>query len=287
MTIYFLLFALLLIFVVVELSVKRINPSAKILLVLVLIGISGFRYEIGNDYCNYVLMFDNIGYMFRIEPGFELLIRIVKGMGYSSQTMFLLSSLITIAPLAYTLNKFSPKYFCTALSAYVLTYIYFEGMNTVRQAISMTIMFYAFCDYLTNNKIRNYFLLTIFAVMFHSSAVLVVFGAWLIMRFTGKDINTNVFAIALVVSFVLGYFIQIFIDQITGVFAIMGRGDSLYLDSIEQRGVSSGIFHYALNVYAFAFLLFAYFKRKHLSEFEVGVLKLFFTAIITYNFFFK
>lgn len=285
MTIYFLLFILLLVFVLVELSGGRINSNYKILLTLILAGISGFRFEIGNDYTNYIRIFDHTDDFIKIEPGFIGLLSLVKVLGGNSQLMFLLSSVLTIIPLAYSINKFYPKYFCTALAVYVFSYIYFEGMNTVRQAISMTILFYALCDYLTNRKTRNFVLLTVLATMFHFSVVIVALAGWLIMRFSRKNINVTVFAVMLLVSFVLGNYIQIFTDQIAVVFAIMGRGDSMYLENIEQRGVNSGVFHYVLNFYAFAFLIFANAKRMNLSEFEEGVIKLFVTAVITYNFF--
>ena len=264
---------------------KSFNPFIKIFLVLILVCISGFRYEIGNDYYHYVLIFDQIEGYSRIEPGYMGLISLVKFFGGNVQAMFMLSAILAIVPLAYVIDKVFPKYFCVAITVYVFTYIYFEGMNTVRQAISMAIMFYAFKDYLTNRKILKYVVLVLLAVLFHYSVVLVAIPGWFIMRFSGKNINTVAFALALILSFVIGYYINSFTNQIVGVANLIGRGDSMYLDNIEQRGVNSGIFHYVLNFYAIAFLIFSYIKRNFLSEMDNGILKLFFTAIITYNLF--
>ena len=288
MEIYFVLFLLLLIYTFVEIQAKKgINLAHKITIVLILAMLSGFRYEVGNDFNNYVLIYDNIEMFSYLELGFKGLIRLVKFMGGNEQAMFMLSSIVTIVPLAFLINKVCPRYFCVAITVYVLTYIYFEGMNTVRQAISMTIMFYAFYDYLTNKKTWRYVAVVLLAVLFHYSVILVAIAGWLIMCFSGKKIHTIAFAVALMVSFVLGYYLTSFTDQIVSFANLLGQGNSKYLDSIEQRGVNSGTFHYVLNIYGIAFLIFAYYKRMYLSEFENGVLKLFMTAIITYNLFFN
>lgn len=285
MIVYYILFGLLLFFAIVELCGYKWNNSFRILLTLFLVCLSGFRYEIGNDYSNYVSIFNHAEDSFRIEPGFIGLISFVKALGGNAQAMFLLSAFLTIVPLAYVINRVCPKYFCAAIATYVFSYIYFEGMNTVRQAISMSIMFYAFYDYLAKNKNWNYILLALIASLFHYSAVIVAVAGWFVMKFTGKNINAFVIIIALIVSFILGYYIQYFTDQISLVAVLLGRGDSVYLDNIEQRGVSSGLFHYVLNIYALCFLIISYLRRRYLSDIDVGIFKLFFAAIITYNFF--
>lgn len=287
MTIYYLLFVFLLVLSLLELSNVKIIKIARIFTVIILLAISGFRYEVGNDYNNYVLMFNNVEYFSYIEPGFRGLIWLVKTLGLNVQALFLVSAILAIVPLAYVVNKYCSRHFFTAISLYVMTYIYFEGMNSVRQAISMTILFFAFCEYFEKRKILYFLLFSILASLFHLSSILIAFSGWVIVWYSGSDLKIKNFFIALIISFVAGYYINSFAGQIEFVASIIGYSESKYFDEIEQRGVNTGIYHFVLNFYAIGFMLYAYIKRSLLKDFEKNTFKLFFTSIIVYNFFFN
>ena len=282
MEIYFVLFAVLLFFTLIELSGRKIGNIVKFLLAIMLVGLSGFRYEVGNDYNNYVRIFNSPD-SFGVEPGYIMMNVLVSELGYKVQALFLICSVFTILLLAYTINKYCPKYFCTALSVYVLSYIYFEGMNTVRQALSMSILFFSFCNYINNHKIRYFIPLALLAVLFHFSSIVIAIIGWLMIHYSGKDIKVWTFAIIIAVSFLAGIFIQEFIQQLAVISSWVGYDN--YMDKVEQRGVNSGAFHYALNLYAFAFLYFIHLKGKYFSEIEKASFKLFLSAVIIYNLF--
>lgn len=286
MGIYLVLFLILLFFTLVEINAKnRIGIVYKILIVVLLVSVSGFRYGIGNDYGSYYGIFNHSDELSRIEPGFRALVDLLDKLGLTAQALFMVTSILVVVPIALTVNKYRPNYFFSALTVYVLSYVYFEGMNTVRQAVAMTIMFVAFCKYIENNKNRNFALLTAVAVLFHSSAVVIGIIGWSVLKFSGPRINIKAFSIALIVSFVLGYSIRSFAGEVGALASFFGYGG--YLDEMEQRGVSSGIFHYVLNIYAFVFLFFTKNASKPFSKFDTNVLKLFILGVIIYNFFFE
>ena len=283
MIVYYVLFGVLLILAIVELCSYKWDNSVRILLTLFMVCLSGFRFEIGDDYTNYVRMFNDPDGFSLIEPGFKLIISLVKLLGLNCQAFFLLTSVLTVVPLAFLINKACPRFFFTALSIYVLSYIYFEGMNTVRQAISMTILFIGFYDYITNRKIVHLVFFTFLALLFHFSAVVVGAVGFIVLRYTGKGIRVSLFAIALVISFVVGIYIQSFGKQINALASLIGYAG--YMERFEQRGVQSGAFQYALNLYAILFLFFSHYKGKNISELYKNSIKLLLTAIIIYNVF--
>lgn len=285
MSIYYVLFVVLIIPTFYELGGRVVSPAIKILLVFLLIGISGFRYQVGDDYLNYCNIFnDPLGYQ-RIEPGFMVLVNLVRSLGFSVQMLFLLCSVIIILPLSYAINKLFPDYFATAFSAYVLCYVFFEGMNTVRQAIAMTIMFVAICKFITNRRFWYFLFYVLFASCFHFSAIIIGVISWLIISYSAEDINELLYFVAIVLSFVAGFFILSFVDILADMSAVVGYAN--YLNNLEQRGVSSGLFHYVLNGYACYLLVFSYYKREVLSGFEKSIIKMVLVSVVLYNFFFN
>lgn len=281
---YYFLFLVLLCYAFVELRDYELNRFSKVFIVLLLVAISGFRFEVGDDYNNYLPIFkypDD----YSLEPGFLLIVYFVKSIGLSPQAAFFLTSVLVIVPLAWFINKIIPQYFVTGLSTYVFTFIYFEGMNTIRQAIAMTIMLIAICSFIQNRQRLSFILMVLFAACFHASAMVIGILAWFVIVYSTEDLNERFFFLSLVFSFIAGFFILSFVDLLANLSSVFGYAN--YLNYLEQRGVNSGIFHYFLNVFACYILLFSYFKKEFLSFFEKSVIKMVLVSVILYNFFFN
>ncbi len=285
MEIYILLFLVLLVFVFLENRNTGVPAIYKFSIVIAAIIISGFRYEVGNDYDNYVDMFYKPDNYFAIEPGFKALIGFINNMGGNPQMLFLVCTLAAIIPLAIIIQKFVPTYFMTAFATYVFTYIYFEGMNTIRQAISMSLVLVAVCMYVNYKKLYIYISLVTLAMLFHISALFVGGICLLLYRFSGSKLRINFFFVLLLFSFVAGYFIKDYMGIISDI--VGGMAYDRYLDRVEQRGVNGGLFHIVLNIYAIALMLYTRKKEGMYSLFEKTSIKLFVLSIVTYNFFFN
>lgn len=281
MLIYFILFFFLLCFVVIENMNIEILPVFKFLVVAILISISGFRYEIGSDYHNYVFLFDHPDDYPLLEYGFKYLVLFIKFMGGSVQHLFLFTSALTILLLAYTINKYNGRFFFTALSVYVISFVYFESMNTVRQAIAMSFMCYAVCSYFYNRRLILFMLFVVLSSLFHSSAVLIGVLSFFLLKFTYENKGLYPYSILLLLSFVLGHSINMFFSLLTEVSSLLGYAQ--YMDNFEQRGVETGLYQYILNGYAFLFIAFAHNNKLHFTKFDFFVLRMFLISIILYN----
>lgn len=286
MEIYFGLFLLLLIYTFVEIKAKKeIGFAHKIMIVLILVVLSGFRYEVGNDYENYESIFYLPENYVAIEKGFKKLIELIKLVGGNVQLLFLVCSILSIVPIAVIIQKINPRYFVTSLSTYVFSYIYFEGMNTVRQAVAMSLCLVAVYLYIKNQKLLVFSLLILLATLFHTSSLFIGVLFISIYKLTNSKLRPVFFTVLLVASFIAGYFIGNFVGVITDI--VGGTVYDRYLDRVQQRGVSSGLFHIVLNIYALVLMLFVKDKDRYYNLFELTSIKMFLLSVIVYNFFFN
>lgn len=153
---------------------KFVMNSIDFLPYLLLIIITGFRYNVGTDYQGYVTNFNlfetsNIG---RFEITFQIITGIAHFFNLNQQFLFL-----TYAAITYTFIYLSVKYF-DKLGEYrhfiimlVLLYILFNSFNTIRQMAAVAIFFYSL-RFIIEKKIFKYFIFIFIASLFHQSALI-------------------------------------------------------------------------------------------------------------------
>ena len=218
MIIYGLPFLTLLYFSYHEIFTRKYNKKLESIvlgvLILYLIIIAGIRFKIGVDYKTYLDMFRGI-YNFRdydyLEFGFRYIIAFFKQLGLPPQFFFALFAFLTLYPLKKILEESSHFpifslfiYLCIFYTAYVF--------NVMRQGIAMTIFLFSF-KYILNNEIKMVILLTLVAISFHFSGI-IIFFSYLITRlrinFSQKDILLILISFT-IFSFFSSYFIKLFL----------------------------------------------------------------------------
>lgn len=281
---YYALFFILVSLTFVEIAGKKID-GLKLIVLLLVVMFSGLRFNIGDDFANYTYIYDKGAGYERVEPGFRLIVDVLNYIGCSQQMFFLIASTLSIVPILLTVNRNYPQYFYTSVATYVLSYTYFEGMNTVRQAIAMAVIFCSFCSYIKKPQLTKYILLGALATLIHLSSAVIVLVGWFIIRNSKEKMKSFKSLLILGMSFVLGYFISAFFHQLDYLSVLIGYQD--YMDKFEQRGVSGGTFHLVLNFFAVLLIYFMAKKGRLFNHFELVVVRLFFYSIIIYNFFFN
>lgn len=286
MIVYTCVFSYLFILSVIEINGTKIKSIFKLLTVCLLVVISGFRYEVGDDYNNYVNIFRVVeDYAETIEIGFALLNEAILNIGGNVQMLMLVCAIFTIVPIALVVNKEIPRFFNLGMSIYVYSYIYFEGMNTIRQALAMSLLLVAIY-LLIKKKINPCFFggLVVLGALFHTSAIFIGLFSFLLIKFV-KRIHVKVLLCLLFLSFILGSFI-VNIMNVLSAYISFGIYDR-YLNRIEERGVSSGFFRLFLNVFML-YIVYLYHRfRKIISDSEKLYILFFVISVITYNLFFK
>lgn len=284
MIVYIFLTIFLMLLSFIELYNNGYSTKIKVVLILLLCFIMGFRYNVGNDYHNYVDIYENLDwYMDVFEPGYILLCQFSQKLNLTYQFPFFICSLLTVLPIAFLVNKTIPKMFCTSMTVYVLSYVYFEAMNTVRQAVAMSAFLLVFYFYIIKEQKLKALLALIFGALFHKSILIISFLAFIISKFRDK-FNIKLCLILLLGSFVIGHCLQSFFDAISGLTMLLGL-NSNYMDVFEERGVASGTFQIYLNISALYLLIF---NKKQFSpkNRRNQIIALFYVAgIVIYNVF--
>ena len=284
MIVYIFLTIFLMLLSFIELYNNGYSTKIKVVLIILLCFIMGFRYNVGNDYHNYVDIYENLDwYMDVFEPGYILLCQFSQKLNLTYQFPFFICSLLTVLPIAFLVNKTIPRMFCTSMTVYVLSYVYFEAMNTVRQAVAMSAFLLVFYFYIIKEQKLKALLALIFGALFHKSILIIAFLAFVISKFRDK-FNIKLCLILLLGSFVIGHCLQSFFDAISGLTMLLGL-NSNYMDVFEERGVASGTFQIYLNISALYLLIF---NKKQLSQKNRRnqIIALFYVAgIVIYNVF--
>ena len=180
-------------------GLKRNSKLAVGLSLVIPILVAGMRLNVGTDYASYERMYLSFldtgvsdyvtNNTFNIEPGFFLLIKLGQMITSEPYIIFLLSAILTITFFYFGLKNVDLKnkalyWFLYLMIIFPLTF------NATRQGIAASIGFLAL-TYLAKNKPMHYILLTLLAVCFHTSA-LVLFLAYPVLKLLmrKKDVRT-------------------------------------------------------------------------------------------------
>ncbi|HDX9579062.1 EpsG family protein [Bacillus cytotoxicus] len=159
---------------------SRKKVSAKIINVidfipyLILIIITGFRYSVGTDYNGYAF---NFNYLMtndipRIEYSFKLIVKLAHLFGLNQQFMFFVYAAITYIFIFLSIKYFDDKgKYRHIIMLLILQYFLFNGFNTVRQMVAVSIFFYSI-RFIVDRNLLKYIIWIIIATFFHKSAII-------------------------------------------------------------------------------------------------------------------
>lgn len=178
MTFYILFYFIFVCIIIISQILKTNNFIFEKTIMLLLLLISAFRFDVGYDYATYfrtILYFkNNLSYM-KIYEDFELFNQILISISnslYLPQFYFIVSSLLIILPIYIVLQRKSSNVALSLLLFYTFPLFYFNSMSIIRQFIAISILFYSFNE-ICKKKILKQLLFAIIAGMFHKSAYLI------------------------------------------------------------------------------------------------------------------
>ena len=180
-------------------NVQYISKISK-RLAFILIFLAGVRNKTGTDFDSYIgiwsgikpvyLFFHNdFGYS-SLEPGFLFFTSILRTFTHSEFLFVFCMSIISIIPVYLGLKKINIFYVIPGLFLYLLVFYVPYVFNGMRQSVAMGLYIYSLYD-IINNKKKNIILLTILAVSFHSSGI-IIFLSFLIYNL---KINFNLYLV--------------------------------------------------------------------------------------------
>ena len=204
--ILFVLFAFLCCYAFVEEDLsERTKVGMLFALGLVMAFVAGLRPDgIDHDYNTYVDMYYR-SFSMTTEPTFLLIVSFVQFVCDDVVLMFLIYALLTMLVLVRAIDKLTSLR-ALSLMYYLATFYLLHGMNQIRVAVAAGIFLLALPHLLDGNR-KKYMLYIFFAILFHYSAVVLLFLA----VFNGKPLKKwHVYLLALSVpAAYLIYFLKI------------------------------------------------------------------------------
>lgn len=221
---------------------------------LILIIVTGFRFEVGTDYGGYVRNFETLrtGEINRIELSFRLIVEFSQLLGLSVQFVFLVYAILTYVCIFLGIKYFDPEAkYRHYMMALLITFFLFNIFNTIRQMAAVAILFYAL-KFMLEKKFIRYFLLVGISYFFHKSGI--VFGLFF---FVALQVDIKFYLALLIVaplmfySNFINFMIQLFV-RITG-----SEFYSIYATGGNARvSLSSGIGILVFYLLAVVFYIF-------------------------------
>lgn len=199
-------FILFMIFLIASLFFSEKNKRYTAIGMLGLLTfLSAFRYGFGADYFSYEQLY-YYDYTWK-EPLFNLIVFILKSIGFSSQMMFLIYSCLTGLCFWKAITSYFTKgqqiLLCIMIYA-VNDTLWVYAVNGMRQGLSVVLILWA-VSYLLKNQYKQFVFLWIVAVLGHYAALVA-----LIMLICNKiHIRKLIHIILMIISFFLGKFINL------------------------------------------------------------------------------
>ena len=216
--VYFGIFGLVFALNVLVMFNKNKRVARKVLLILsflVLLLFIGFRYNVGTDYDNYLLLYDSIMHtswdklsIINVEPFVAMLFKACSCILPDPKLIFIVLGGLMLYPI-YKINKlYDYKYLAYSILTFCIMFLPF-GLNGMRQGIAMSFALLSFVYFVKKDVWRG-LCSFIIAVLFHMSAFLVAPYLLLIWVHSHKKIRFTTLNIMLTVllSVVILFFLN-------------------------------------------------------------------------------
>lgn len=194
------------------------NKLFTYIAVLVVVLFSGFRYNVGYDYCIYEDIFINNNGK-GIEPLFSFSIFLLKELWNDPIMMFFFFSALTIITTFFVLHNFSNNERLGFLIYLLIPGLYLNSFSIIRQAIAISLFFLGI--YYLYKKKKRFFIIGIVASLLHFSAIIPFVLLWLLRNLFMKKWSLYIHLILLIVAFSMAYLnIPILLIGLSGKYSV-------------------------------------------------------------------
>jgi len=243
---------------------------------LILIIVTGFRYNVGTDYSGYSSLFDTFVYFSgyeRVEFTYKFLVKIAQFLNFNQQFIFLVYALITYIFIYLAIRYYDKngdyRHF---VILFVEIYIVINSFNTIRQMAAVAIFFYA-TKFIVERNLIKYATFIVIAALLHNSALIC-----LIFYFIPR-LNKEILFLGLIVSpvFMLANFANTMMIFLFRFY----RSDwyEMYLYSYNFNvGLNSGLNTLVLFIIAIFYALLI--RKGNLDSQDKTIIKLFIVYVI-------
>ncbi|MBU2907270.1 EpsG family protein [Arenibacter algicola] len=255
---------------------------------LVLVVVAGLRYNTGQDYEAYALLYENVATVndtqeLDMEPGYIVLVEFLNGLNLEAWSYFTISAFITYLLYFYSFKNFKSNLYLGIF--FFITYgFYSYSFNGVRQALAMSALAVAVM-YAQERKIYHYFIIIILGGLMHKSLFLFLPMYFVIHRI---KLSSFFWYIAFGISLVLHFIpfeniinIEALSNLLSGTQVDYGNFAETFSDNADEAGgLTLG---YLVRVGIGFFILFYYSKIIKLEPKCLPYFTLSLIGIVLYN----
>jgi len=242
--------------------------------IIIIILISGTRFETGYDFLNYTYFYTHLAYE-SLEPLFSLSIVFFNLFTSDPQILFFAYSVVTLVVLQMAISKYT-IYHKTSLFIYLLIPgLYLNTFSIIRQGIAEVLFFLAISYLIYDKNKIKFVLFSIFAVLFHYTSIIPILLVAVTHKLLQKKYATHSYLAVLLASIIL-YKIglaSVLLTLATGHYAS-------YIDEVYEGSI---VKLFVLNLFMFIIIIFK--NRIISSNIDTYLLNLTFIGIFTTNIF--
>lgn len=272
---------------IIALCDKKIFPISKKVkfrfIYVVLFLIMGLRVGFGRDYEMYVDIY-NIPYGFfdyrYFEPVWGILYEGLKYIGFKSRMFIFITSGFIIWGV-YKANRLYGVDLFVATLVFILSGIYFETSNTIRQCVAQVLVFLSL-PYFQKGKIIEGSIYAISSFVFHNSAV---FAILLLIISKFKYNRLLMMSVVIICCFYGQMMIDIVLQRVVPALAEYGKYQ--YDVSDFSDGVSSGLLKFVYLSLSLLFIMYQGKMEKISPLYGRYAVNLFVFSICTYCMFYS
>lgn len=162
---------------------QHLLDGGILVLIVILVLIGGFRFQVGFDFTPYSIYFDRVPGLStslltfanrsRFEIGFVVMSSLLKTVGLTNiASLFVSVILICVLLNISSFRKYTPYVFFSLLM-YISLYFFGREMGQIRQAMATAIAFYSF-RFVKDQKPLRYFATILIATSFHYTTVILL-----------------------------------------------------------------------------------------------------------------
>jgi hypothetical protein len=220
------------------------------------------RYDVGQDYHNYVEYFYKIarGEIVLKEPGYLLVNYIIADFGLDVQWLFVFFGFFTMLFVYKALPKDG---FALGIFLFIVMYYFLWAFTSLRETLAMSIMFYA-SKYIYQKNFFAYFLWFLVAMMFH---VMISLLLLIIYPFANKKTNRFFLMMIIIILFLMVQVTDFAHSIIEGVVLLFPKY-AWYLNSkyMLPAGTSAGLLGPIIKLTIGLIVIF--FKEKVINKYS-------------------
>jgi hypothetical protein len=242
---------------------------------ILLIFLSGFRYYVGSDFANYVILFDSAakGQLIPVEPSYFFLSQFFSNLSFNFQSIILFYSISTYMFLFFGYKELSnSKSFMPVSLLLMYLVFYFPSLSIMRQALAGAIGFWATIKFLYSGRSNWYVLWILFAGFFHISALILLFSP----IFKYIKFSRVGYLLVIILAFIFGA--TIFRETLTMFFDVLGINIKNHMS--KGFGVVSPVFIVNSLVLVIVFFFILPKGKNKLEGNKLFLLNVIFTIIL-------